>query len=87
MKQEELEKKIRYWEEFLGGIQVGFYIDVAEVLVKLPPKAQAIALDMLKNAEAEPQSWEFIRRFFSFTVVPIIERFIADLRSLQGDES
>ena len=82
-----MERKIRYWEDFLGGIQVGFYIDVAEVLVKLHPKAQAVAFEMLKDAEADPKSWEFTRRFFSFTVVPLIEKFIADLRSLQGDGS
>ncbi len=82
-----MERKIRYWEEFLVGIQAGLHADVAEVMVKLPPEAQAIAFDILKDAEAYPQAWEFIRRFFLLSAVPLIEKFIADLRSLQGDES
>ena len=81
-----MERKIRYWEDFLGGIQVGFYIDVAEVLVKLHPKAQAVAFEMLKDAEAAPKSWEFTRRFFASIAVPLIEEFIADLRALQAEK-
>ena len=60
---------------------------MTEVMVKLPPEAQAIAFDILKGADAYPWAWEFIRRFFLLIAISLVEKYIADLKLLQGDES
>jgi hypothetical protein len=85
LRQEELERIIQYWEGSFAGIQVGLNVDVAEILVRLPTDAQAIAFETLKDAEANPVAWEITRRFFSLIIAPMIEKFIADLRSLRDD--
>jgi hypothetical protein len=86
LKQKQLESIIGFWEGTLTGIGAGLLSDVAEVVVALPPEAQRLALDILKESAANPVGWEVVRRFFTFVVAPMVKQFIADLRSLQEED-
>jgi hypothetical protein len=84
--EEEVKRKIQYWEGMLQGMEAGLNVDVAEVLLRLSPRVQAVALEILKDKEREPWAWELVRRLFTGIVVPLIETFVADLRSLAPDK-
>lgn len=85
-REKELERKIQHWEGLLQGIKTGLNVDVAEVWLKLPVEAQRQAFEILKDKEREPLAWELVGRFLNGMVIPLIEAFIADLRSLLTDK-
>ena len=82
MKQDELERVIQYWEGYLGGMRCVSNIDSAEIFATLPPDLQAVALEMYKILDKSPEASMAVVQFLSHAIEPLIEKFIADLRSL-----
>ena len=62
-------------------------IDSAEIFATLPPDLQAVALEMYKILDKSPAASRAIVQFLSHAIEPLVEKFIAGLRSLQDDGS
>jgi hypothetical protein len=77
-----LEGKIQYWEGWLRALRDTPNIDAAEVWVRMPPGVEDVAFELLRERDRNPL-WEPAIRLYASVVIPLVERFIADLRSLR----